>query len=67
MACGKEIKSQLYNASANCHTDLFIRDNFLFPVKPGHNFVTGPAGSLGITNMEFRISSQPRMTSWVKQ
>lgn len=62
-----EIKNQLYNASANCHTDIFIRDNFLFPVKPGHNFVSGPAGSIGITNMEFRVSSQPRLTSWVKQ
>ncbi|MBI1891527.1 MAG: hypothetical protein HYS18_12825 [Burkholderiales bacterium] len=63
----QEIKQQLYNASANCHTDIFIRDNFLFPVKPGHNFVSGPAGSIGITNMEFRISSQPRLTSWMKQ
>jgi hypothetical protein len=62
-----EIKNQLYNASANCHTDIFIRDNFLFPVKSEHNFVTGPAGSIGITNMEFRVSSQPRLTSWVKQ
>ncbi|TCS38528.1 hypothetical protein EDC30_102267 [Paucimonas lemoignei] len=63
----QEIKNQLYNASANCHTDIFIRDNFLFPVKPGHNFVSGPAGSIGITNIEFRVSSQPRLTSWVKQ
>lgn len=63
----QEVKNQLYNASANCHTDIFIRDNFLFPVKPGHNFVTGPAGSIGITNLEFRVSSQPRLTSWVKQ
>ncbi len=62
-----EIKNQLYNASANCHTDIFIRDNFLFPVKSGLDFVTGPAGSIGITNMEFRVSSQPRLTSWVKQ
>lgn len=63
----QEVKNQLYNASANCHTDIFIRDNFLYPVKPGHNFVTGPAGSLGMTNIEFRVSSQPRLTSWVKQ
>ncbi|RJG01920.1 hypothetical protein [Noviherbaspirillum sedimenti] len=62
-----EVKDQLYNASANCHTDIFIRDNFLFPVKPEHNFVTGPAGSIGIINIEFRVSSQPRLTSWVKQ
>jgi len=63
----QEVKNQLYNASANCHTDIFIRDNFIFPVKPGHNFVTGPAGSIGITNIEFRVSSQPRLTSWIKQ
>jgi hypothetical protein len=61
-----EIKLQLGNASANCHTDIFLRDNFLFPVKPGLDFVSGPAGSIGITNMEFRTSSQPRMSTWVK-
>lgn len=62
----EEIKTQLYNASANCHTDIFLRDNFLFPVKPGHAFVSGPAGSIGITNMEFRVSSHPRLNTWVK-
>ena len=61
-----ELKPNLGNAGANCHTDIFIRDNFLFPVKPGLDFVSGPAGSIGITNMEFRVSSQPRMSSWVK-
>ena len=61
-----ELKPQLGNAGANCHTDVFIRDNFLFPVKPGLDFVSGPVGSIGITNMEFRVSSQPRMSSWVK-
>lgn len=61
-----ELKQQINNASANCHTDIFLRDNFLFPVKPGLGFVSGPAGSIGITNMEFRASSQPRMSSWVK-
>jgi hypothetical protein len=62
----REIKHQLYNASANCHTDIFLRDNFLFPVKPELQFVSGPAGSIGITNMEFRISSHPRLNTWVK-
>jgi hypothetical protein len=62
----EEIKTQLYNASANCHTDIFLRDNFLFPVKPGCAFVNGPPGSLGITNLEFRVSSQPRLTTWVQ-
>lgn len=61
-----ELKQQLGNASANCHTDIFLRDNFLFPVKPGFNFVSGPTGSIGLTNMEFRVSSQPRLSSWVK-
>lgn len=62
----QEIKPQLYNASASCHTDIFLRDNFLFPVKPGLDFLTGPAGSIGITNIEFRTSTQPRLTSWVR-
>lgn len=62
----QEIKPQLYNASANCHTDIFLRDNFLFPVKPELHFVTGPAGSIGITNIEFRTSSHPRLNTWVK-
>jgi hypothetical protein len=62
----QEIKPLVYNASANCHTDIFLRDNFLFPVKPGLDFVTGPTGSIGITNIEFRTSSQPRLNSWVK-
>lgn len=62
----EEIKPQLYNASANCHTDIFLRDNFLFPVKPELHFVTGPAGSIGITNIEFRTSSHPRLSTWIK-
>ncbi len=61
----QEIKPQLYNASSNCHTDIFLRDNFLFPVKPGLNFVTGPTGSIGITNLEFRTASHPRLNTWV--
>jgi hypothetical protein len=61
----QEIKPQLYNASANCHTDIFLRDDFMFPVKHGFNFVTGPVGSIGITNIEFRTSSHPRLNTWV--
>jgi hypothetical protein len=62
----QEIKPQLYNASSNCHTDIFLRDDFLFPVKAGHGFVTGPVGSIGITNFEFRTSSHPRLNTWVQ-
>ena len=61
----QEIKPQLYNASATCHTDLFLRDDFLFPVKAGHDFVTGPVAPIGVTNMEFRTSSHPRLNTWV--
>jgi hypothetical protein len=31
----------------------------MFPVRKGYDFVTGPAGSIGITNMEFRTFSHP--------
>ena len=62
----QEIKPQVFNASANCHTDVYLRDDFLFPVKSGVDFVTGPTGSIGLTNFEFRTASQPRMTSWVR-
>jgi hypothetical protein len=62
----QEMKPQLYNASANCHTDIFLRDNFLFPIKSGLTFLSGPAGAIGITNIEFRTSTQPRLTSWAR-
>jgi len=52
-----EIKSHLYSPLPNCHTDLMLRDNCLFPVKAGFGFVAGPPGAVGITNLEFRVSS----------
>lgn len=52
-----EIKSHLYSPTPNCHTDLVLRDDSLFPVKTGFGFVAGPPGSVGITNLEFRVSS----------
>ncbi len=61
----QEIKPQLYNASSNCHTDIFVRDNFMFPVKPGLDFVAGPVGSIGITNVEFRTSAYPKLNTWL--
>lgn len=61
-----EIKPQLYHPHADCQTDIFLRDNFLFPVKSGFDFVTGPAGAVGITNIEIRVSSHPRPNTWVK-
>jgi hypothetical protein len=52
-----EVKGHLYSPIPTCHTDLILRDDSLFPVKPGFGFVAGPAGAIGITNLEFRVSS----------
>lgn len=52
-----EIKTHLYTPMPNCHTDLILRDNCVFPVKAGFGFVAGPPGSIGTTNLEFRVSS----------
>jgi hypothetical protein len=51
-----EVKSHLYSASPTCHTDLLLRDNYMFPVKSGFDFVVGPPGAVGITNLEFRVA-----------
>jgi hypothetical protein len=53
----EELKSHLYLPTPNCQTDLLLRDNSVFPVKPGFGFVAGPPGSIGVTNLEFRVSS----------
>ncbi|RJG06886.1 hypothetical protein D3870_13545 [Noviherbaspirillum cavernae] len=52
-----ELKQHLYSPSPNCQTDILLRDNYVFPVKAGFDFVVGPPGSIGITNLEFRVSS----------
>lgn len=62
----EEIKPQLHHPHADCQTDIFLRDDFLFPVRRGFDFVTGPAGAVGITNIEIRISSHVRPNTWVK-
>jgi hypothetical protein len=56
-AAWAEMKSHLYSSIPNCQTDLLLRDNYIFPVKAGFDFVVGPPGSIGITNMEFQVSS----------
>ncbi|MDB5762336.1 MAG: hypothetical protein JWQ21_1331 [Herminiimonas sp.] len=61
----QEIKPQLYSPSPASRTDILLLDNFMFPVKKGFDFVTGPAGAIGVTNAEFRAFSHPtdrRMT-----
>lgn len=56
-AVWEEIKPHLYQPMPNRQTDLILRDNCIFPVKAGFGFVAGPPGSIGIINMEFRVSS----------
>jgi hypothetical protein len=56
-AIWKEVKDHLYDPSPNCQADILLRDNGIFPVKSGFDFVVGPPGSVGITSMEFRVSS----------
>lgn len=61
----QEIKSHLYSPNPTCRTEVILLDNFMFPVRKNFDFVTGPAGSVGLTNMEFRAFSHPtdrRMT-----
>lgn len=58
-AMWQELKPQLYNSNPTCRTEILLLDNFLFPVKRGFDFVSGPAGCIGITNMEFRAFSHP--------
>jgi hypothetical protein len=53
----KEIKRHLYSGIPNCQTDIVLRDNTIFPVKAGFDFVVGPPGSIGITGLEFQMSS----------
>jgi hypothetical protein len=65
-AIWEEIKPQLYHPHPDCQTDIFLRDSFLFPVKSGFDFVTGPAGAVGLTNIEIRVSSHARPNTWVK-
>lgn len=55
----QEIKPQLYTTNPTCRTDILLLDNFMFPVKNGLDFVTGPAGSIGLTNLELRTFSHP--------
>lgn len=52
-----EMKHHLYSPSPTCHTDILLRDSYVFPVRSGFDFVVGPPGSIGITNMEFRVSA----------
>lgn len=58
-AMWQEIKPQLYTSNPTCRTEILLLDNFLFPVKRGFDFVSGPAGCIGITNIEFRAFSHP--------
>jgi len=55
----QEMRPHLWNANPTCRTDVVLLDNVLFPVKQGFDFVQGPAGSIGVMNIEFRAFSHP--------
>lgn len=55
----QEMHRHLANPNPTCRTDVVLPDNVLFPVKSGFDFVNGPAGSIGVVNMEFRAFSHP--------
>jgi hypothetical protein len=55
----QEMRPHLWNANPTCRTDVVLLDNVLFPVKQGFDFVQGPAGSIGVMNVEFRAFSHP--------
>lgn len=55
----QEMRQHLANPNPTCRTDVVLLDNVLFPVKSGFDFVTGPTGSIGVVNMEFRAFSHP--------
>lgn len=55
----QEIRPHFCNANPTCRTDVVLPDSVLFPVKKGFDFVSGPAGSIGVMNLEFRAFSHP--------
>lgn len=55
----QEIRPHFYSTNPTCRTDVVLMDNVLFPVKKGFDFVAGPAGAVGVTNLEFRAFSHP--------
>jgi hypothetical protein len=55
----QEMRPHLWNANPTCRTDVVLLDNALFPVRQGFDFVQGPAGSIGVMNIEFRAFSHP--------
>ncbi len=55
----QEMRPHLWNANPTCRTDVVLLDNVLFPVRQGFDFVQGPAGSIGVMNIEIRAFSHP--------
>ena len=55
----QEMGPHLSNSNPTCRTDIVLRDNVLFPVKKGFDFVQGPPASIGVVTMEFRAFLHP--------
>lgn len=59
-AVWQELKPQFYSANPACRISLVLLDSYLFPVSPRYDFVSGPVGAVGFTNMEFQVLSHAR-------
>lgn len=63
----QDIRPHLSNPNPSCRTDVVLLDSALFPVRRDFEFVTGPPGAIGVTNLEFRAFSHPTERRMVRR
>ena len=62
-----DIRTHLANPNPSCRTDVVLLDSTLFPVRRDFDFVAGPPGAIGVTNIEFRAFSHPTERRMVRR
>ncbi len=63
----QDIRPHLSNPNPSCRTDVVLLDSALFPVRRDFEFVCGPPGAIGVTNLEFRAFSHPTERRMVRR
>jgi len=63
----QDIRPHLSNPNPSCRTDVVLLDSALFPVRRDFEFVTGPPGAIGVTNLEFCAFSHPTERRMVRR
>jgi hypothetical protein len=63
----QDIRTHLANPNPSCRTDVVLLDSTLFPVRRDFEFVAGPPGAIGVTNIEFRAFSHPTERRMVRR